>query len=55
MMNTPEVNGKEEKAHFPTWHKQALQETERLVKEGTAKTLYWQQAKQLLRSQVQQQ
>ena len=54
-MNTPEVNGNKAKAHCPAWHKQALQETERLVKEGKANTLCWQQAKQLLRKQVQQQ
>ena len=54
-MNIPIVISNEEKVLFPAWHKQALQETERLVKEGKANTLCWQQAKQLLRKQVQQQ
>ena len=53
-MYTPEENSNKEKALCPAWHKQALQETERLVKEGKANTLCLQQAKQLLRTQTQQ-
>ena len=47
-----DVSADETKADSPAWNAEVLSETERLVKEGKAKFLDWDEAKVLLRSKV---
>lgn len=44
-----DISGEEEKLEVPQWHKDILDERERLVAEGKAKFIDWEEAKRQIK------